>query len=163
MSKHFTSDQLNGYVDPFATDPTQPRPYSHQKNNILRHQQNNKLPEPLIWNYIIQLTSALRIIHAAGLACRSLDPTKIILTGGNRLRLSCLGVMDVIMNDNTTSGNTMAIVQHYQQEDLTALGKLVVALACKSTMSVQRENIQTALELVTRSYTSDLRNLIMLV
>lgn len=67
LSKHFSPDQLNGYTDPFATDPTAPRPYSHQKNNILRHQQSNKLPESLIWNYIIQLTSALRIIHSAGL------------------------------------------------------------------------------------------------
>lgn len=95
-----------------------------------------------------------------GLACRSLDPTKIILTIGNRLRLSCLGVMDVIMNDNS-SGNVLALIQHCQQEDLTALGKLVLALACKSTMAVQRENISTALEVVNRSYTPDLRNLIM--
>ncbi|KAF2884641.1 hypothetical protein ILUMI_21528 [Ignelater luminosus] len=161
LTKHFSSDQLNGYVDPFATDPSAPRPYSHHKNNILRHQQSNKLPESLIWNYIIQLTSALRIIHAAGLACRSLDPTKIILTVGNRLRLSCLGVMDVIMNDTSTATNPLALVQHYQQEDLTALGKLVLALACKSTMAVQRENISTALEVVNRIYTTDLRNLIM--
>lgn len=83
------------------------------------------------------------------------------MTCGNRLRLSCLGVLDVIINDATTSANPMALVQHYQQEDLTALGKLVLALGCKSTMSVQRENIQTAIELVARTYTSDLRNLIM--
>ncbi|KAI4470839.1 deadenylation complex subunit pan3 [Holotrichia oblita] len=161
LSKHFSPDQLNGYTDPFATDPTAPRPYSHQKNNILRHQQSNKLPESLIWNYIIQLTSALRIIHSAGLACRSLDPTKIIITSGNRLRLSCLGVMDVIMNDTSASANPTAMIQHYQQDDLTALGKLVLALACKSTMAVQRENISTAIDVVTRTYTSDLRNLIM--
>lgn len=55
----------------------------------------------------------------------------------------------------------MAVVQHYQQEDLTALGKLVLALACKSTMAVQRENISTAVEAVNRTYTPDLRNLIM--
>jgi PAB-dependent poly(A)-specific ribonuclease subunit 3 len=61
LSKYFSSDQ----PDPFAPD-TSPRPYSHQKNNILRHQQNNKLPEFLIWNYIIQLTSALRLIHSSG-------------------------------------------------------------------------------------------------
>lgn len=66
LTKHFAPDQLNGYTDPFATDPSAPRPYSHHKNNILRHTQNNKLPESLIWNYIIQLTSALRVIHAAG-------------------------------------------------------------------------------------------------
>ncbi|KAB0795954.1 hypothetical protein PPYR_10015 [Photinus pyralis] len=161
LTKHFASDSMNGYVDPFATDPSAPRPYSHHKNSILRHQQNNKLPEALIWNYIIQLTSALRIIHVAGLACRSLDPTKIIITVGNRLRLSCLGVMDVIINDTSTASNPVGLIQHYQQEDLTSLGKLVLALACKSTMAVQRENISTAVEVVTRTYTTDLRNLIM--
>lgn len=77
------------------------------------------------------------------------------------MRLSCLGVMDVVLYDANTSVNHLALVQLYQQEDLTALGKLVLALACKSTMAVQRENISTALEMVSRSYTSDLRNLIM--
>lgn len=98
-----------------------------------------------------------------GLACRSLDPTKIIITSKNRLRLSCLGVMDVVLNENSGSVNPLALVQHYQQEDLTALGKLVLALACKSTVAVQRENISTAVDIISRSYTTDLRNLIMLV
>lgn len=160
LNKHFSTDQP-GYSDPFTTDTSTPRPYSYQKNNILRHQANNKLPEPLIWNYIIQLTSALRLIHSNALACRSLDPTKIILTSKNRLRLSCLGVMDVILHDSNSTINHLALVHHYQQEDLTALGKLVLALACKSTVAVQRENISTALDIVSRTYTMDLRNLIM--
>lgn len=71
--------------------------------------------------------------------------------------------MDVVSNENSTSMNSVAIVQHYQQEDLTALGKLVLALACKSTVAVQRENMSTAVDIISRSYTSDLRNLIMLV
>ncbi|CAH1179558.1 unnamed protein product [Phaedon cochleariae] len=160
LNKHFSPDQA-GYCDPFINDTSTPRPYSYQKNNILRHTQNNKLPEPLIWNYIIQLTSALRIIHTNALACRSLDPTKIIINSRNRLRLSCLGVMDVVLQETNSSINQLALVQHYQQEDLSALGKLVLALACKSTMAVQRENMSTALDIVSRSYTADLRNLIM--
>lgn len=83
LNKHFSIDQP-GYLDPFTNDKSTPMPYSYQKNNLLRHQQTNKLPEPLIWNYIIQLTSALRLIHSNALACRSLDPTKIILTSKNR-------------------------------------------------------------------------------
>ncbi|KAK9886254.1 hypothetical protein WA026_015767 [Henosepilachna vigintioctopunctata] len=158
LNKHFSTDQ-NDYCDPFANDNTTPRPYSHQKNELLRYQANNKLPEPLIWNYIIQLTSALRIIHSTHLACRSLDPTKIIVTSKSRLRLSCLGVMDVICHDPNNM-NPLALIQHCQQEDLTALGKLVLALACKSTTAVQRENISIAMDIVSRSYTSDLRNLI---
>jgi hypothetical protein len=34
---------------------------------------------------VFQLTSALQAIHSAGLACRSLHPSKIILTGANRV------------------------------------------------------------------------------
>lgn len=37
----------------------------------------------------------------------------------------------------------------------------MLALACKSTSAVQRENISIALDIVGRSYTPDLRNLIM--
>ena len=70
-------------------------------------------------------------------------------------------MLDVLLNDAPPSTNAQAVIQLCQQEDLNALGKLVLALACKSTHAVQRENISTALEAVTRSYTSDLRNLIM--
>ena len=42
------------------------------------------LPETLIWTYVVQLTSALRHIHTAGLACRTLDPTKILVINKTR-------------------------------------------------------------------------------
>ena len=32
-------------------------------NNFLNQQNNGMLPEPLIWTYVVQLTSALRTIH----------------------------------------------------------------------------------------------------
>ena len=52
------------------------RPYSQHKNQQLRQQailaQNGLLPESLLWDYIIQLTSGLRQIHSASLACRTL-------------------------------------------------------------------------------------------
>ena len=32
-------------------------------NNFMPQQNNGMLPEPLIWTYVIQLTSALRAIH----------------------------------------------------------------------------------------------------
>lgn len=55
------------------------------------------------------------------------------------------------------------IVCYLQQEDLTALGKVILALACRSLMAVQRENLQTSLDLVARTYSSDLGNVIMYV
>ena len=38
------------------------------------------IPEPLIWSYVIQLTGALRLVHSSGLACRVLDPSKILVS-----------------------------------------------------------------------------------
>ena len=35
-------------------------------NNYMHQQNNGMLPEPLIWTYVVQLTSALRSIHQVG-------------------------------------------------------------------------------------------------
>ncbi|CAD1472267.1 unnamed protein product, partial [Heterotrigona itama] len=160
LTKHFSSTELNGYTDPFSSDPNAPRPYSHTKNTILRQQHSSMLPESVIWSYIIQLTAALRVIHAAGLAYRCLDPTKVLLTSRTRLRLSCVAIPDVVTFDGNTA-NPLSLIPHYQQEDLIALGKLVLALACRSLLAVHRDNMQASLELVARSYSTDLRNLIL--
>jgi hypothetical protein len=66
LNKHFATTELNGYTDPFSSDPNAPRPYSHTKNTLLRQQHSSMLPESVIWSYIIQLTAAFRVIHAAG-------------------------------------------------------------------------------------------------
>nr|XP_012150897.1 PREDICTED: PAB-dependent poly(A)-specific ribonuclease subunit PAN3 isoform X4 [Megachile rotundata]XP_012150898.1 PREDICTED: PAB-dependent poly(A)-specific ribonuclease subunit PAN3 isoform X4 [Megachile rotundata] len=160
LNKHFSATELNGYTDPFSSDPNAPRPYSHTKNTILRQQHSSMLPESVIWSYIIQLTAALRVIHAAGLAYRCLDPTKVLLTSRTRLRLSCVAIPDVVTFDGNAA-NPLSLIPHYQQEDLIALGKLVLALACRSLLAVHRDNMQASLELVARSYSTDLRNLIL--
>ena len=160
LNKHFSATELNGYSDPFSSDPNAPRPYSHTKNTILRQQHSSMLPESVIWSYIIQLTAALRVTHAAGLAYRCLDPTKVLLTSRTRLRLSCVAIPDVVTFDGNAA-NPLSLIPHYQQEDLIALGKLVLALACRSLLAVHRDNMQASLELVARSYSTDLRNLIL--
>jgi PAB-dependent poly(A)-specific ribonuclease subunit 3 len=139
------------------------RPYSQQKNNMLRQQavmSSGLLPEAIIWNYIIQLTSALRCIHGAGLACRTLDPTKILVINKTRVLLNCVGIFDVLTFDPNSS-NPVTAMAVYQQEDLVSLGRIALALACNSFMAIQRENLQASMEVVTSTYSSDLRNLIM--
>lgn len=164
MTKHFNnpSQISSAFMDPFSADGS--RPYSQHKNQILRQQamltQNGLLPESLIWTYIIQLTSALRHIHSAGLACRTLDPTKILVINKTRLLLNCGGIFDVLTFD-PSNPNPMGAMAHYQQEDLISMGKIVLALACNSFLAIQRENLQTSMEIVTSTYSSDLRNLIM--
>lgn len=45
---------------------------------------NTVISEATLWSYIIQIASAMRAAHEAGLAVRMVDPTKILLTGKNR-------------------------------------------------------------------------------
>merc|ERR1719189_155173 len=164
MSRHFNNGQLAPLIDPFNGEGS--RPYSQTKNNLLRQQANaisstgGLLQEQLIWHYVIQLTSALRYIHAAGLACRTLDPTKILVLGKNRLLVNCGGIFDVLTYDPNSS-NPLAAMAVYQQEDLVSLGRIVLALSCNSFIAIQRENLAQSMELVTGNYSSDLRNLIM--
>ncbi|DAA23936.1 TPA: PAB-dependent poly(A)-specific ribonuclease subunit 3 [Bos taurus] len=132
-----------------------------QHDGPLPRQHAGLLPESLIWAYIVQLSSALRTIHTAGLACRVMDPTKILITGKTRLRVNCVGVFDVLTFDNSQNNNPLALMAQYQQADLISLGKVVLALACNSLAGIQRENLQKAMELVTINYSSDLKNLIL--
>jgi PAB-dependent poly(A)-specific ribonuclease subunit 3 len=122
--------QVGGaFLDPFSGTADGARPYSQHKNQILRQQamltQNGLLAESLIWTYVIQLTSALRHIHSSALACRTLDPTKILVTSKSRLLLNCGGIFDVITFDPTATNNS-STMSHYQQEDLISLGKIVL-------------------------------------
>lgn len=150
------NESVNGhsFIDPFSSDPDAPRPYTHQKNAILRAVACGALlPEALLWSLLVQLTAALRAIHSAGLACRKLDPTKVILSGC-RARISFVGAADTL----TTAG---ADVGQAQQDDLSALGRLALALACRSLHAPTRDNLQASLDLVSRTYSADLKNLIL--
>lgn len=40
--------------------------------------------EAVLWSYIVQLVSAVKAIHDAGMACRILEPSKILITGKHR-------------------------------------------------------------------------------
>uniref|UniRef100_A0A8C5XGT8 Poly(A) specific ribonuclease subunit PAN3 n=1 Tax=Microcebus murinus TaxID=30608 RepID=A0A8C5XGT8_MICMU len=153
MNRHFNDPNADAYFTK--------RKWG-QHDGPLPRQHAGLLPESLIWAYIVQLSSALRTIHTAGLACRVMDPTKILITGKTRLRVNCVGVFDVLTFDNSQSNNPLALMAQYQQADLISLGKVVLALACNSLAGIQRENLQKAMELVTINYSSDLKNLIFL-
>eukprot|EP00118_Oscarella_pearsei_P013142 m.101879 g.101879 ORF g.101879 m.101879 type:complete len:633 (+) comp37148_c0_seq18:83-1981(+) len=116
------------------------------------------LPENLIWTYCIQLTAAVKAIHERGLAIRALDVTKILITGKSRLRLSCVGVMDVLTFH--LSQNSGPLMGHYQHEDLMSLGRILLALACNSLAASQRDQLHKSLEVISLHYSVDLKNLI---
>ncbi|KAK3606405.1 hypothetical protein CHS0354_042055 [Potamilus streckersoni] len=160
LSCHFKEQgaQMNGYDSSYHLDGSA-RLFNGGKGQNGPWQHAGLLAESLIWAYVVQLSSALRAIHAAGLSCRTLDPSKIILHSKARLRLNCVGIFDVLMFDSNQN-NPLALTQHYQQEDLISLGKVVLALSCNKVSAIHRDNLQTSMELVARNYSADLKNLI---
>lgn len=157
MAKHFNNPQsLNGFTGDFSGN-------SRSFNSKGQNPRNppSLLSESLIWSYIVQLSSALRCIHGSGLAARTIEPSKILFYGKSRLRVNCVGVMDVLSLPNMDQATMMNYIQHWQQEDLIGLGRIVLALACNTAYALRHSNMQQALELVHSNYSSDLKNLIM--
>ncbi|KAK3100528.1 hypothetical protein FSP39_021365 [Pinctada imbricata] len=160
MTRHFSGPgAMNGYNQSFGMEGGSSRSFNPSGKGGMNgpRQHAGLLPESMIWAYVVQLSSALRAIHAAGLACRTMDPTKILIYSKSRLRLNCVGILDVLTFDNN-QGSPLAVIQHYQQEDLVYLGKVVLALACNTVMAIQRDNFQNSMELIARSYSADLKN-----
>lgn len=112
------------------------------------------MKEHVIWSFIVQITSALRAIHSHGLAYRSLDLSKIILTGKNRIRLAGIAVKDLLSG---ASDN----LQRMHQRDLTSLGHIVLSLTSNSIMNGHNhEQIGKVLDFVSKKYSKDLHSLI---
>ncbi|KAK9470026.1 uncharacterized protein V1510DRAFT_424207 [Dipodascopsis tothii] len=124
------------------------------------------VPEQVLWSYLAQLTSALKIVHDAGLAARVMDPTKIILTSKMRVRLNCVGVLDVIAANDGTGPPTGDSLAKLQAEDIYNLGRLILSIACNSSMistnaaGVTPAVLQKGLDFVDTFYSAELRNVL---
>ena len=102
------------------------------------------VPEAMIWDCASQLTSAVRAVHAAGLACRTLQLEHVLCVpeggpdlpaeggqtddgrgggGALRLRINCLGVVDALEFE------TRHAVSDLHGDDVRALGRIVLSLA----------------------------------
>ncbi|KIH65402.1 hypothetical protein ANCDUO_04278 [Ancylostoma duodenale] len=134
-------------------------------HNSTQMQQGAGVVEWLLWSYVIQLSSALRAVHANGLASRCVDLSKILVHGKNKtvrdfqkhdllfkILLSCGGVADLLAPDTQ--------VQQLQMEDLHALGRVLLALATGNAFSARRDLVQQSMTYVTNHYSSDMKNLI---
>ena len=45
----------------------------------------NHVEESIMWSYVIQIANAMKEVHDQGLAFRTLDVSKVLVTGKNRL------------------------------------------------------------------------------
>lgn len=107
-------------------------------------------PEGELWGYIVQLTSALRTIHAAGQAAQTVIASKVLLTSKNRVRLSGCAILDIIQYDRRPS------MFELQNADLRDLGRLILSIATRNQLA--HKDPQKALDLISRSYTERLRS-----
>ncbi|ROT41658.1 PAB-dependent poly(A)-specific ribonuclease subunit PAN3 [Sodiomyces alkalinus F11] len=103
-----------------------------QTNN--RYNPRTTVTEDLLWSYITQIANALRAIHKLNLAARCLDPSKIILTEKNRIRLSACSILDVLQYDARRP------LQDLQQDDLAQFGKVMLCLASNTPPSSLNNN-----------------------
>mmetsp|Transcript_28810 Transcript_28810/g.40411 ORF Transcript_28810/g.40411 Transcript_28810/m.40411 type:complete len:664 (+) Transcript_28810:119-2110(+) len=91
-------------------------------------------PEPLIWSCITQLTSAIRAVHGANLACRTLQLNHILCSTPNwswndgdmnrlRLRINCIGIIDALEFEARKG------LAELHREDMIDLGHLILSFA----------------------------------
>ena len=92
---------LKGWSNPYNLDGAA-RPYSAGKT-INGSRSLGLLPEQSVWEYVIQLTSIIRAVHSANLACRIVTASRLLVDHKSRLRLSGVGIFDVIDYDNSLS------------------------------------------------------------
>ncbi|KAF4976758.1 hypothetical protein FZEAL_6615 [Fusarium zealandicum] len=119
-----------------------------------RFHTKSPLGENLLWGYISQIASALQAIHSINLAARCIDPSKIILTHNNRIRLSACSILDVVQFDARRS------VQDLQQEDFIQFGRLLLCLTT-NTLPIHLTNMKMSLEQMSRTYSVELRDTIL--
>ncbi|KAH8699010.1 putative poly(A)-binding protein-dependent poly(A) ribonuclease [Talaromyces proteolyticus] len=108
------------------------------------------IPEAVMWSYVTQIASALKAIHSAKLAARIIDPSKIILTGKNRIRLSACAIMDVVQHDTQRS------IEDLQHQDLVNFGQLMLALGASASGVVGSPT--KSMEYFSRAYSPQLKN-----
>lgn len=112
------------------------------------------MDEPTLWSFILQILSALRAIHRAGLACRGLRPCQILLTGRNRFRINSLGIADSIAIERPKH------LGRYQHEDLLSLGKMILSLAINVDEGAAVLDLPRNMHLLESACSPDLANLV---
>ncbi len=110
------------------------------------------IPENVLWGYVCQITNALKALHTNKLAARCLEPSKVIVSDNNRIRLAACSILDVVQFENNPKS-----VQELQQEDLVKFGKLILSLAICAPLA-HLNNIPVALESLAAKYSANLKD-----
>ncbi|KAI9816644.1 MAG: PAB-dependent poly(A)-specific ribonuclease subunit 3 [Thelocarpon impressellum] len=120
----------------FVTDyhPLSKTMYEHHFGPVARYTGRSSgqfIAESVLWGYMVQIASALKTIFESGLSARMIDPSKLLVTSKNRVRLNACSVLDVVQFDNQRS------LAELQQEDMLRFGRLIVSLAANNPAVLQ--------------------------
>lgn len=107
------------------------------------------VPENDLWAYIVQLASALKSIHEAGLSAQTVMASKVLVTSKGRVRLNGCGVLDIVRYEQRRPTTEL------QRADLEDLGRLILSIAARNQAAHQ--NTEKALLLVSRTYSERFR------
>jgi PAB-dependent poly(A)-specific ribonuclease subunit 3 len=119
-----------------------------------RFHQKTPISEATLWGYISQIANALKAIHSLNLAARCIDPSKIIVTDKNRIRLSACSILDVVQFDSRRP------IQELQQDDFIQFGRLLLCLTT-NTLPIQLSNLKMSLDQMSRTYSVELRDTVL--
>ena len=104
---------------------------------------NQYVPERMLWKYIVQISNALRVIHAQGMSARLVTADKMLVTDEDRIRFNGCAIADIL-------SPTDQAPTELQRSDLAYLGNLIVSLG--TPLAKNR-----ALEHFERSYSQPLK------
>jgi PAB-dependent poly(A)-specific ribonuclease subunit 3 len=110
------------------------------------------IPEHVLWNYSVQIASAIKAVHSSNLAVRCMDPSKVLVTDKTRIRLNACSVLDVVQFESNRP------LAELQQEDFIHFGKLLLALGTNNLSVSTAQNLKPAIDQLSRTYTAEFRD-----
>lgn len=105
----------------------------------LRDRWAGPLSEQVLWSVICQLVSVIRLVHANKLAVRTLDLAHVLaVMDASQMRLrvvvNCVGVVDALECESRKNMSDL------QQEDIRALGRLLLSVATGTEITSATDN-----------------------
>lgn len=89
------------------------------------------ISDDVLWGYIVQIANALKAVHSAKLAVRVFEPTKVIVTDENRIRLSGCALEDLLDSEAHD-------IADLQRLDFHKFGNFILALGTNNMSSSSR-------------------------
>lgn len=101
--------------------------------------------EDTLWEILIQVVSALRLIHSKNLSARTIHPSKILINSNNQVKINCVGIDDIFNFDSRKQS-----IQIKKLEDIMNLGYLLLNLACPA-----HDDVYKKLQEIQNSYSQE--------